>query len=187
MIRTSYDAPRTLTRADDWRDAAACRDAGDLMFPDNNPTGIASAKTLCNICPARAECLDWALDTRETFGVWGGLSEAERLRILRQRSADSAEQHVEPRPVNTHQSVWNDRHRLLDDGHIGWTGAVPIHIAGGYYTPQQISFRIDRGRPPAGVVRRTCEVEGCVHPKHLRDQQERDAARRAAAGAVVAV
>jgi len=171
--------PDTAGRVVDWRDAAACRGAGDLMFPDSNPAGIASAKKLCAGCPSRPECLDWALDTREASGVWGGLSENERLKILRQRAAGLPEEPDEPKPVNTHQSVWDARHRLLDDGHIGWSGAVPVHIGRGYFTPQQISFRIDRGRAPDGIVRRTCERDGCVHPKHLRDQRERNAARAA--------
>lgn len=182
MIRTSYDAPES-PRPVDWRDFAACKGADDVMFPDSNTAGIAAAKTLCAICPSRAECLDWALDQRIEFGVWGGLSEAERRAILRRRAIDVPEE-PDPRPVNTFAGVWGNRHQPLTDGHIGWTGAVPVYIGGGYYTPQQISFRIDRGRPPAGIVRRTCPVDGCVHPKHLRDQQERDAARQAADGAV---
>jgi WhiB family redox-sensing transcriptional regulator len=173
-------------RGADWRDAAAYRGADDAMFPDSNTAGIAAAKTLCAICPSQPECLAWALDQRIEFGVWGGLSEAERRAILRRRAANVPEE-PDPRPVNTFVSVWGNRHQPLDDGHIGWTGAVPVYIGGGYYTPQQISFRIDRGHAAFGVVKRTCERDGCVHPKHLRDQRERDAARQAAVRAAVAV
>lgn len=173
-------------RVADWRDAAACRGADDVMFPDSNTAGIAAAKKLCAACPSRLDCLDWALDNREAFGVWGGLDEAERRAILRRRGAAVPDE-PEPKPVNTFQSVWDSRHRMLDDGHVGWSGAVPVHIGRGYFTPQQISFRIDRGTAPVGIVRRTCLVDGCVHPKHLRDQRERDAARQATACAAVAV
>lgn len=38
-------------------------------------------KAICRACPVRAECLDWALATREPFGIWGGLNEEERRRI----------------------------------------------------------------------------------------------------------
>jgi WhiB family transcriptional regulator, redox-sensing transcriptional regulator len=45
----------------------------------------AKAKAICARCPVRAECLEFALDTREAYGVWGGTSEDERRAVLRQR------------------------------------------------------------------------------------------------------
>ncbi|MEV7154858.1 WhiB family transcriptional regulator [Streptomyces misionensis] len=45
------------------------------------------ALALCNGCPVREACLDWALTNREAYGLWGGLTEAERRRILRIRIA----------------------------------------------------------------------------------------------------
>jgi WhiB family redox-sensing transcriptional regulator len=35
------------------------------------------------MCPIRAACLEYALDNDERFGVWGGLSEKERLELRR--------------------------------------------------------------------------------------------------------
>ena len=32
------------------------------------------AKAICNECPARQECLDYALEIREPHGIWGGLN-----------------------------------------------------------------------------------------------------------------
>jgi len=186
VIRTSYDAPDTLKRPADWREFAACRGADDLMYPDSSTRAVEEAKAVCRRCPVIEQCLRRALETREIFGVWGGLDEKERLKILRRRGI-RVEEPVEPKPPQTFESVWTDRHRPGDDGHIGWSGAVPVHVGGTYHTPQQISFRLDRGRPPFGVVRRTCVVDGCVHPKHLRDQRERDEARQAAVRAAVAV
>ena len=40
------------------------------------------AKTVCRACPVRAECAAHALAVREPYGVWGGFSESERLRLL---------------------------------------------------------------------------------------------------------
>ena len=44
------------------------------------------AKAVCARCPARAECLAYALDTG-TYGVWGGTNEAERRAMLRRRAS----------------------------------------------------------------------------------------------------
>ncbi len=75
----------------DWRSMALCRDTDpDLFFPVGT-TGlaldqIAAAKAVCMQCGARQECLDYALDSNQDSGVWGGLSEEERRDIRRQRA-----------------------------------------------------------------------------------------------------
>jgi WhiB family redox-sensing transcriptional regulator len=43
-------------------------------------------KDICRSCPHRQPCLDWALATRQVFGVWGGTTPAERARILKEAS-----------------------------------------------------------------------------------------------------
>jgi WhiB family redox-sensing transcriptional regulator len=76
---------------DDWRAAAACRTVDpDLFFPIGT-TGpaflqILEAKAVCQGCAVREECLEWALETGQSIGVWGGTSENER-RALRRRAA----------------------------------------------------------------------------------------------------
>jgi WhiB family transcriptional regulator, redox-sensing transcriptional regulator len=75
----------------DWRHIAACRDEDpELFFPIGN-TGpallqIEEAKSVCRRCPVREECLQFALETGQDAGVWGGLSEDER-RALKRRNA----------------------------------------------------------------------------------------------------
>jgi WhiB family redox-sensing transcriptional regulator len=44
-----------------------------------------SAKSVCNNCPVQVECLEHAIGIREKDGVWGGATERERRRIIRQR------------------------------------------------------------------------------------------------------
>lgn len=63
-------------------DGALCTevDQGDMFFPDKGGSTV-EAKRVCAGCPARAACLQRALDNDERFGVWGGLSERERRRI----------------------------------------------------------------------------------------------------------
>jgi WhiB family redox-sensing transcriptional regulator len=67
----------------DWRHHAACRDVDpELFFPIGN-TGpallqIEEAKEVCHRCKVMAPCLQWALESGQDAGVWGGLSEDER-------------------------------------------------------------------------------------------------------------
>ncbi|WP_309235724.1 WhiB family transcriptional regulator [Streptomyces sp. TRM64462] len=76
---------------EDWRQAAACRDADmDLFFPvgTSGPAVMQAeeAKRVCAGCPVQQRCLRWALDTGQDHGVWGGTTENER-RTLRRRAA----------------------------------------------------------------------------------------------------
>ncbi|MEW2467896.1 WhiB family transcriptional regulator [Streptomyces sp. NPDC046994] len=75
----------------DWRHEASCREEDpDLFFPIGN-TGpaliqIEEAKSVCRRCPVIEHCLQWALESGQDAGVWGGLSEDER-RNMRRRAA----------------------------------------------------------------------------------------------------
>ena len=69
----------------EWRTLGACRglDPG-IFYPDEDDAALA-AKEICERCGVRAACLEHALARREKVGVWGGRTERERRRILRQR------------------------------------------------------------------------------------------------------
>lgn len=84
--------PRTdLSRA--WQDRGACLDVdSDDFFPPALPeTGPqrelreARAKLVCAGCDVRRECLEWSLAIQEPHGVWGGMGEVERRKILASR------------------------------------------------------------------------------------------------------
>lgn len=73
-----------------WRDEALCvRHDPELFFPvsDSGPSRLQTerAKDICASCPVRVECLEWAIDGAISFGVFGGLSEAERKSLSRRR------------------------------------------------------------------------------------------------------
>ncbi|MBW4030423.1 MAG: WhiB family transcriptional regulator [Acidobacteria bacterium] len=79
-----------LQRAE-WTDVAACRGIeSHLFFP---PDAMESrevrsrrerqAKQVCADCHVREECLSSALTQRESYGIWGGLTEVERRSLLR--------------------------------------------------------------------------------------------------------
>jgi WhiB family redox-sensing transcriptional regulator len=79
--------------ADTWRDHALCRDTDpDLFFPVGTTgqalVSIDHAKRVCAECTVSVECLDFALDTNQDSGIWGGLSEEERRVIRRRRAAE---------------------------------------------------------------------------------------------------
>lgn len=64
-----------------WRDQGLCAEVDpELWFPEKGGSA-APAKRICRQCPVRAECLAYALDNHEWWGVWGGLTYRERLAI----------------------------------------------------------------------------------------------------------
>jgi WhiB family redox-sensing transcriptional regulator len=68
-----------------WRQHAACRGVEPEIFYPASDEEAAVAKSVCGVCPVRQLCLEYALSSRERDGVWGGATEKERRRILRQR------------------------------------------------------------------------------------------------------
>ncbi len=79
----------------DWQRYGSCRghDSAQFFHPDGERGSSrmrreAAAKSICRTCPVRAECAAHALASREPYGVWGGFTEAERLRLLAAGCAD---------------------------------------------------------------------------------------------------
>ena len=68
-----------------WRQHARCLGADSETFHPPSDEGAAAAKAICAVCPVREPCLEYAITAREQQGVWGGLTERERRRILRHR------------------------------------------------------------------------------------------------------
>jgi WhiB family redox-sensing transcriptional regulator len=71
-----------------WQQNAVCAEVGsELFFAEKGEAWhVKQAKKLCAGCPVRQECLEYALENGERFGVWGGLSERQR-RALGQGAA----------------------------------------------------------------------------------------------------
>ena len=81
--RTSVSGPS----AQKWRTIGLCKGSETMVFypPSDDDSLAEEAKTICSMCAVRQRCLEFALNTREKHGVWGGLTERERRRVLRQR------------------------------------------------------------------------------------------------------
>lgn len=78
---------RVFAPVPQWTEQALCAQADpDEWFP---PKGGSSevAKAICGQCPVQAECLQYALDNHERFGIFGGLSERERRRLQKGAAA----------------------------------------------------------------------------------------------------
>jgi WhiB family transcriptional regulator, redox-sensing transcriptional regulator len=77
--------------AGDWWELAACRAADPEVFfpvPGSGAAALvdlARAKAICRSCTVCEPCLNFALDTRQAHGVWGGRSEEERRPIAAAR------------------------------------------------------------------------------------------------------
>ena len=79
-----------------WLPEARCiGEDPDLFFPigttDDALAQVAQAKTVCDGCSVRADCLEWSLSTFQDAGVWGGLDEEERRVIRRARRREAAD------------------------------------------------------------------------------------------------
>lgn len=78
----------------EWQLLGACRGKDtELFFHPEGERGPrraqreAAAKAVCATCPVLLLCRAHALDSREPYGVWGGLSESEREELLARRTA----------------------------------------------------------------------------------------------------
>lgn len=78
-----FDAilPRQAEPEDCWQDQALCAQVDAELFYPEKGGSTREAKSICAGCPVRMECLEYAMDRGEHFGIWGGLSERERRRL----------------------------------------------------------------------------------------------------------
>jgi len=183
MTRAASAHGLTNPRKTTWRDAGACLGEDPELFHPDGTVGrwvqvIAEAKAVCNRCPVREQCLEWAIDTRQDCGIFGGLDEYERQQRRRRQVRNARRPTQEPRgpkqpPPKSLQELFARHTSPSTGGHLTWTGAKAPVFRDRKLTPNQLSFLVDRGREPIGQVQRLCEVQGCVQPRHLVDTEER--------------
>lgn len=66
-----------------WQEQALCAQTDPESFFPEKGGSTREAKRICVRCEVRSECLTYALENDERFGIWGGLSERERRRLKR--------------------------------------------------------------------------------------------------------
>lgn len=85
------DTYMDLIRAIDANGGVACQEVPDAFFIElgdgNCGYKTRVAKNLCEECPVKFECLQYALESNEQEGIWGGLTPAERRRLRRRSVA----------------------------------------------------------------------------------------------------
>lgn len=85
---TTVAAPEpVMPEGMEWMLVAKCRGAAPGEFFPSDGSGVERAMRVCQGCPVRDDCLEFALEHRIEHGVWGGASERERRRILKRRAA----------------------------------------------------------------------------------------------------
>ena len=78
----------------EWQEDAACREYDNSLFfgaedgesEHERQTREAHAKTICQSCPVRQPCLEFAMETNQKYGIWGGYTDKERGSLKRRRA-----------------------------------------------------------------------------------------------------
>ncbi len=77
----------------EWQEEAACRPMDNLIFfGEEGESELerqareAKAKAVCRTCPVQDPCLEFAMETNQKYGIWGGLTDKERASLKRRRA-----------------------------------------------------------------------------------------------------
>lgn len=94
---TDYDLPAGSelmhwSNTEAWTQHATCAQLGpgaadEFFFPDTTGPESKAAVPICNDCPVRRECLNYALRNRIRYGTWGGMTVNQRKQL---RGGDAA-------------------------------------------------------------------------------------------------
>ncbi|MDA8375258.1 MAG: WhiB family transcriptional regulator [Actinomycetota bacterium] len=68
-----------------WREDAACKGVRPGLFYPDNELEERKAKAVCGLCKVKECCLEFALNSGEPEGIWGGLNSRQRRRLMRSR------------------------------------------------------------------------------------------------------
>ena len=90
MFAQTYSTPTEegagLRAGTDWRSLAACRGLDTELFFPGRGESAPEATAACAACVVQAECRNYAVESRQLFGIWGGTSERQRRRLRAERA-----------------------------------------------------------------------------------------------------
>ena len=72
----------------EWMADGKCREVPPETFFPSDGLGVIRAQRICATCEVSVQCLEFALENGEKFGIWGGMSERERRRLRRARALE---------------------------------------------------------------------------------------------------
>jgi WhiB family transcriptional regulator, redox-sensing transcriptional regulator len=77
----------------EWQEDASCRAYDNLLFFGEEgeselekQSRESHAKVICRSCPVQEPCLEFAMETNQKYGIWGGLTDKERASLKRRRA-----------------------------------------------------------------------------------------------------
>lgn len=68
-----------------WRELRACKDKDVSFFFPTNKGGAKKAMKVCETCPVKLACLEFAIVNQIMDGIWGGTTETVRERLIKER------------------------------------------------------------------------------------------------------
>lgn len=154
----------------EWRTQAACLDSDPSVFFPPQHGSAAAARQICSGCGVRDECLQWALDTGQKFGIYGGLIPRERRTIRMGRVPDGFKRCSKCATVRPQDEF--HANALTSDGLSSWCkpcrkktsslppGRVPMHRTGGLIPATAVrDSTVSDGTftPTVGGVRVRCQ------------------------------
>ncbi|PUB32531.1 WhiB family redox-sensing transcriptional regulator [Promicromonospora sp. AC04] len=84
MTMIEMGSDELVTRQSSWRERSSCLDEDPEIFFAGG--GVSrTAKKICASCPVREQCLELSVRNDERFGIWGGLTWAERKALTKHR------------------------------------------------------------------------------------------------------
>jgi WhiB family transcriptional regulator, redox-sensing transcriptional regulator len=92
LRKIMYRTDTSPQPADDFFAEAACTGVETSVFFPVSDTFAGEAKAICAECPVAERCLEYAIATHQSEGVWGGLTGTERHRLVRRRQKLAREQ-----------------------------------------------------------------------------------------------
>lgn len=82
-MASTHAITRDVMADEGWQEEGACRGADVEIFFSVDEEDQQRALEFCARCDVRQDCLEFAIENREMYGIWGGMSESDRRSLIR--------------------------------------------------------------------------------------------------------